>query len=217
MKTYAIKNNFELAKIRTDHERVQYGCKGSELRSQGSNCPFHVYCSINGRQNLEGKSSVGDGERVDFSRFKYKIAWRGKEKALEEQSKRNISDHYFKYKNMANEWASRGEMLTPRATRLLRTNIDKSMKFTESRAGKWEYIVKTNRLQAYRDERVMPSEVRRKPGRPPTERIWRRPEHKRPKQRRSCTLCNMEGHNRRTCKNFVDDKGAEHRPVNPEA
>ncbi|KAF9622547.1 hypothetical protein IFM89_032112 [Coptis chinensis] len=67
------------------------------------------------------------------------------------------------------------------------------------------------------EERVLPPPLKLKPGRISMKRMKIRAEHKGPKCKRCCTLCNIEGHNRRTCKNFVDDKGAEHRLANPEA
>ncbi|KAF9589632.1 hypothetical protein IFM89_026634 [Coptis chinensis] len=66
------------------------------------------------------------------------------------------------------------------------------------------------------NDRILPPELRRRPGRPPMERIRIPPQRKGPKQRRCCTLCNQHGHNRSTCKYFNDDKGASKRSMNQE-
>ncbi|KAF9623379.1 hypothetical protein IFM89_001299, partial [Coptis chinensis] len=63
------------------------------------------------------------------------------------------------------------------------------------------------------DERILPPEGKRQAGRPPTVRMKFWPSQ-RSKQERHCTMFGEKGHNKRICKNFVDDKGATVRPSN---
>ncbi|KAF9604044.1 hypothetical protein IFM89_001404 [Coptis chinensis] len=68
---------------------------------------------------------------------------------LVEAIRENLSAHYCKYKKMADDWAARGEWFTPRATGLVRANITKALKFTQSRAGTGEYLIKTDRCRIF--------------------------------------------------------------------
>ncbi|KAF9603394.1 hypothetical protein IFM89_035840 [Coptis chinensis] len=116
---------------------------------------------------------------------------------LVEAIREYLSAHYFKYRKLADDWAARGGRFTPRAT----VGIPSKEQ--------WDVDEE--------EERVLPPPLKRKPGRISMKRMKIRGEHKGLKRKRCCTLCNMEGHNGRTCKNFVDDKGVEHHPANPEA
>ncbi|KAF9610393.1 hypothetical protein IFM89_022304, partial [Coptis chinensis] len=69
---------------------------------------------------------------------------------LVEAIRENLSAHYCKYRKMADDWAARGERFTPRDTGLVRANITKALEITHSRAGTWEYLIKTGRCRIFR-------------------------------------------------------------------